>query len=60
MFEHHAKKLLEKFFPPKYGVVDGVLVGVDDLDPNEQGWAGNVKERPYRDGIDRTFKEGRA
>ena len=51
-------RLLEKFFPPKLGRVDGILEGRGELE--EQGWAGNVQERPYRDGIDRTFKEERA
>ena len=28
------------------------------FEPEEQGWAGNVQEKPYRDGIDRMAKEG--
>ena len=53
-------RLLEKLFPPKLGRIDGVLEGHEGYEePEEQGWAGNVQERPYRDGIDRTLKEER-
>ena len=54
-------RLLEKLFPPKLERIDGVLEGYEGYEePEEQGWAGNVQERPYRDGIDRTFKEEKA
>ena len=49
-------RLLEKFFPPKLGRIDVILGGRGE--PEEQGWAGNVREKKYRDGIDRTLKEG--
>jgi hypothetical protein len=56
LFRKWEIALLEKLFPPKLGWIDGVLAGEDE--PEEQGWAGNVREKPYRDGIDRVLKEG--
>lgn len=48
------ERVLSFFFPPRLGRVAG-HVEADDID--EQGWAGNVREKKYRDGIDRYFKE---
>src|SRR5208283_1002346 len=46
--------LLSTLFPPSPGRIDGRIEGFEDYD--EQGWAGNVREKPYRDAIDRHWK----
>jgi hypothetical protein len=58
LFGKRSLTLIERLFPPQLGRIDGVFV--EDSESKEQGWAGNVQEKPYRDGIDRTFKEGLA
>lgn len=58
LFRERENTLLEKLFPPKLGKIHGTIIEEPEFE--EQGWAGNVRERPYRDGIDRTFKEGLA
>jgi hypothetical protein len=56
LFSQLGNTLLEKLFPPELGWIDGTITGSPE--PEEQGWAGNVQEKPYRDGIDRMAKEG--
>lgn len=49
--------ILSKLFPPR---LPGPISDWDarvDYCFNEQGWAGNVKRGPYRDGIERYFAE---
>lgn len=58
VFSKLGNSLLEKLFPPELGWIDGTIEGSPE--PVEQGWAGNVREKPYRDGIDRVSKEGLA
>jgi len=41
-------------FPPQLG---RILDWGEQSVPIEQGWAGNVKHKRYRDGIDRHFQE---
>jgi hypothetical protein len=56
LFGEISLTLIERLFPPELGWIDGTLVGEPEFE--EQGWAGNVREKPYRDGIDRVLKEG--
>ena len=55
MLEHLLLMLLSQLFPPKMGKFG---VYIESPDPDEQGWAGNVCEKKYRDGIDRVMQEG--
>jgi hypothetical protein len=58
LFGEKSLTWIEQLFPPELGWIDGTITG--EPESSEQGWAGNVQEKPYRDGIDRTFKEGLA
>lgn len=58
LFGEQSLTWTERLFPPKLDRIYGTIAG--EPEPEEQGWAGNVREKPYRDGIDRTFKEGLA
>ncbi len=52
-------RLLSWLFPPKLGKFRPLAVfrfGVTG-EEHEEGWAGNVRVKKYRDGIDRYFKE---
>jgi hypothetical protein len=51
----HLLLLLSRLFPPKMGKFG---VYVESPEPDERGWAGNVREKRYRDGIDRVMQEG--
>jgi hypothetical protein len=48
------ESVLSRLFPPKMGK----LVYTEPTERDEQGWAGNVREKKYRDGIDRVMHEG--
>ena len=50
-----VERVLSFLFPPKFGKVEGFASRPEF---NEEGWAGNVRVKKYRDGIDRVEKEG--
>jgi hypothetical protein len=49
--------LLSVLFPPSTQSLGRCSVQ-DSAEFDEQGWAGNVQEKPYRDGIHRVTVEG--